>query len=267
MGFSYQHMLVALCCLSLLACVLQHSALSKFSAQQSQKQPPAATWKGPSLWRASTRPCDLPHGTNQSDHTAERFLVYAPPLGLSGQLIVLRSAVAWAVSLNRTLVLPHLLPEAVPPPHGLAFDDVFEVRRASLHPLRVIGMDAFLRLRRSPSVIVDLQKASGPHESSRSYLASLSVGWHRLPPVRVAMGHFTPSTIQERFGECDGHAVLAFFSLVDSFDLAPLGGSAVGATAGLALGSRSGIRTRADPNEGGSEQGQFGDLTGLRQGS
>ena len=39
----------------------------------------------------------------------ERYLLYQPQFGLSNQIVALRNAVVWALLLNRTLVLPHLL--------------------------------------------------------------------------------------------------------------------------------------------------------------
>ena len=43
------------------------------------------------------------------DVGAERYLLYQPQFGLSNQIVALRNAVVWALLLNRTLVLPHLL--------------------------------------------------------------------------------------------------------------------------------------------------------------
>ena len=43
------------------------------------------------------------------DVGGERFLLYQPQFGLSNQIVALRNAVVWALLLNRTLVLPHLL--------------------------------------------------------------------------------------------------------------------------------------------------------------
>lgn len=54
-----------------------------------------------------------------------RFLLYAPQFGLGNQLVALRNAAVWALILNRTLVLPHLLGHATAMPrvaHGLAFN-------------------------------------------------------------------------------------------------------------------------------------------------
>ena len=57
-----------------------------------------------------SRVCVLDHATpmDVADIFGVRYLVYAPPLGV-GQPVALRHAIAWAVLLNRTLVLPHLL--------------------------------------------------------------------------------------------------------------------------------------------------------------
>lgn len=78
--------------------------------------------------------------------SAERFLVYSPQFGLSNQLVALRNAAAWALMLNRTLVLPHMLHHSTGSPlaeHGQMFDvDAAHARSA---PLRLREMSAFLR--------------------------------------------------------------------------------------------------------------------------
>ena len=81
----------------------------------------------------------------------ERFLLYSPQFGLSNQLVALRNAVVWALLLNRTLVLPHLLGHGtaqIRAPHSSAFD--VQAARAAIAPLRVEEMEPWLRLGIAP---------------------------------------------------------------------------------------------------------------------
>ena len=221
-------LLAVLSLISLSLCFLQHMALSDLGS-------PSENWNlDYHFWRVTTNSCRLPR-INRTVLEVERFLVYAPDPGLSNQLASLRNAVAWAVSLNRTLVLPHLLPEATPQ-QRLPFDAVFDVS-ASLTPLRVLGMDDFLRLHLKPSVAIELKPSARPCVQGLAYLTSLGTSWSELPIHRTEMNSFRPSTIHYHFGGCDRHVVLVFCSLADSFDLKPLGATPAGIAAGMALGT------------------------------
>lgn len=111
-------------------------------------------------WFALTVPsCPIEaHGRTVSSEGDERYLVYQPQFGLSNQLIALRNAAAWAVVLNRTLVVPHILghldeaeytnnhrPHRTMTEFANAFDYASAAR--TLAPLKVMDMDSFLVLR------------------------------------------------------------------------------------------------------------------------
>lgn len=159
------------------------------------------------------------------DASTEHFLVYAPQFGLSNQVVALRNAVVWALLLNRTLVLPHLLGHGtaeVLSPHGTAFD----VPRASslvAERLRIVEMPAFLTLGLDPALVLALDVDIRMRRSDDyAYYRALGVGWASSassPPFalrrRVPMRDFTPASIIGSFGSCRGapHRVLAFSSL------------------------------------------------------
>ena len=85
------------------------------------------------------------------DVGGERYLLYQPQFGLSNQIVALRNAVVWALLLNRTLVLPHLLGHGtaqIRAPHSSAFD--VQAARAAIAPLRVEEMEPWLRLGIAP---------------------------------------------------------------------------------------------------------------------
>ena len=87
------------------------------------------------------------------DVGGERYLLYQPQFGLSNQIVALRNAVVWALLLNRTLVLPHLLGHGTAQlraAHSSAFD--VEAARAAIVPLRVEEMEPWLRLGIAPQV-------------------------------------------------------------------------------------------------------------------
>ena len=87
------------------------------------------------------------------DVGGERYLLYQPQFGLSNQIVALRNAVVWALLLNRTLVLPHLLGHGTAQlraTHSSAFD--VEAARAAIAPLRVEEMEPWLRLGIAPQV-------------------------------------------------------------------------------------------------------------------
>ena len=168
---------------------------------------------------------------------SERYLLYAPQFGLSNQLVALRNAVAWAQLLNRTLVLPHLLAHGAVQPRaalGAAFD--VAGARQRVRSLRVIEISAFLSTRAAPAGVLSLNTTNRFRAADEgAYFDSLGVTWHRgtdgqpvshaaaLPP-----GGYTPTSIVQSFGGCEGHQVLAFHSLFAAFDPKPLGPSPPG---------------------------------------
>ena len=88
------------------------------------------------------------------DVGGERYLLYQPQFGLSNQIVALRNAVVWALLLNRTLVLPHLLGHGTAQlraAHSSAFD--VESARAAVAPLRLVEMEPWLRLGIAPQVL------------------------------------------------------------------------------------------------------------------
>ena len=76
----------------------------------------------------------------------ERYLLYQPQFELSMQALALRTALAWASLLNRTLVLPHLLGHktATHAAFGSAYD--LNHARAAVAPVRLAEMDQFVTL-------------------------------------------------------------------------------------------------------------------------
>ena len=165
------------------------------------------------------------HGrASARDGIGERFLVYAPQFGLSNQVVALRNAVVWALLLNRTLVLPHLLGHgtaATMAPHGAAFDAP-RAAAAIADALRVEEMPAFLARGLEPRgvLVLDINirmRVAGDD----AYFEALGVRWHnRTAPLRVPMADFTPASIVAAFGGCTAahHRVLAFRSLFAALD-------------------------------------------------
>ena len=149
----------------------------------------------------------------------ERFLLYSPQFGLSNQLVALRNAVVWALLLNRTLVLPHLLGHGTASSmaaHGAAF----AVRPSALAPLRVVEMDAFLRRGLAPRRLRVLDIAAKFATQGDGYFDALGVRWHNATaPLRVPMRDFSPASIRAAFGGCAGARVLAFRSLFAALDV------------------------------------------------
>ena len=116
------------------------------------------------------------------DGGEERYLVYSPQFGMSNQFVALRAAAVWAVLLNRTLVLPHLLSHGTADErlaHGDAFD-LTHARLARLAPLRLIDMDDFLALGLRPSCVVMLNAKARTPVHSQCLNSSLTC------PARVA---------------------------------------------------------------------------------
>ena len=199
----------------------------------------------------------LLQGPPPTQPAGERYLVYAPQFGLSNQLVALRNAVAWAQILNRTLVLPHLLAHGTVHPRaafGLAFDAASA--RTAIAPLRVVEIDAFLRLGLAPSGIVVLATTNRFRAADGSaYFDSLGVTWHRasdggasrvlsvpMAARSTADGAYSPAVIAHTFGGCGrSHAVLAFQSLFAAFDPKPLSVSPPGWTVCAPNGCRPGL--------------------------
>ena len=152
----------------------------------------------------------------------KRYLVYAPQFGLSNQLVSLRNAVIWALLLNRTLVLPHLLGHGsvdIRVAHGAAFDTAHAV--AAVAPLEVIEMDEFLRLGMQPAQVLELPTKTKYSVASDAYFRALGPMWHPVGqwPLFVPLRGFSMRTIVDAFGGCIYHRVLAFQSLFASFDV------------------------------------------------
>lgn len=153
----------------------------------------------------------------------ERYLVYSPQFGLSNQLVALRNAVVWALLLNRTLAVPHLLGHTdaeVRVPHSEVFD-IARAHRVS-SPLQLIGMDELLLLPVRPKRVLVLAANTKHLSADDSYFDSIGVGWHRSEfgaPLPVRLTDFTPASITSAFGPCSTHAVLAFRSLFATLDI------------------------------------------------
>ena len=128
-------------------------------------------------------------------------------------------AVVWALLLNRTLVLPHLLGHGTASSmaaHGAAF----AVRPSALAPLRVVEMDAFLRRGLAPRRLRVLDIAAKFATQGDGYFDALGVRWHNATaPLRVPMRDFSPASIRAAFGGCAGARVLAFRSLFAALDV------------------------------------------------
>ena len=152
----------------------------------------------------------------------ERYLVYSPQFGLSNQLVSLRNAVSWALLLNRTLVLPHLLGHAtadVMEAHGSAFATAQAV--GAVAPLKIIEMEAFLREGAQSAQVLRLQTKTKYSVASDAYFRALGPRWQPLvpgPALAVPLHGFSAHAIVNAFGGCGHHRVLAFQSLFASFD-------------------------------------------------
>ena len=178
-------------------------------------------------------------GTWRTAVDGERFLLYAPQFGLGNQQITLRNAVIWALVLNRTLVLPHLLSHsgcsnatlcASSPQEMATHDAAFTLEQSAmtnLAPLRVIEMTRFLQLRLRPRRLLVLTiKARWAYRMTDEYWSLVGVTWHReQPALNVPLNDptlkdpFRPADIQSSFRGCGHHAVLAFRSLFAAADV------------------------------------------------
>ena len=142
---------------------------------------------------------------------AERLLVYSPQFGLSNQLVAFRNAIAWALVLNRTLVVPHILHHATAEPL-LPLGDAFDIdggAAALLPHLRLRHMSDFLRGQHTPPArLVTLKANTKFAVSSDGYFAALGLRWHDTPgspPLPVDMRSFMPAEIVSAFGGCHNH--------------------------------------------------------------
>ena len=157
------------------------------------------------------------------DDDSERYLVYAPQFGLGNQQITLRNAVVWAIFLNRTLVLPHILGHSGCSNESLcsatsqemaAHADLFAIRQ--IPPVRVLDMRHFRRrsggaLRPRRLLVLGI-KAVWAYRMTDVYWEQLGVAWHR-EPLDVPLTSFDGAGITAAFGACRHHRVLAFRSL------------------------------------------------------
>lgn len=162
-------------------------------------------------------------GTLAPAHDGEEaFLLYAPQFGMSNQLVALRNAVVWALVLNRTLVLPHLLGHAtadVMAAHSAAFD--LQAARRRLAPLRVREIDTFLQSGLAHGVpVLALSGAKAKFsKESLSYFMALSDHFKFTRVVDVPLSDFHPRTIAGAFGGCGHRRLLAFRSMFGTLDI------------------------------------------------
>ena len=165
------------------------------------------------------------------DGDDERFLMYAPQFGLGNQQITLRNAVVWALLLNRTLVLPHIVTHA-----GCSNDTLCEAsaRELASHgdafelgdvaPLRTMDMREYLRRGESPPprLLVLAIRALWAYRMTDDYWRL--IGWPSLstqPPLDVPLRGFRPDAITSAFGACTHHRALAFRSLFAALEVSP----------------------------------------------
>jgi hypothetical protein len=172
-------------------------------------------------------------------HGGENYLMYAPQFGLGNQQITLRNAVVWALLLNRTLVLPHVLTHSgcsndslcktsalESAPHGELFDLAqSSVLARTLAPLRVVETREFLeRVRRDeqagaralrPRLLLVLGvRALWAYRMDDAYWTLLDLWRHGgAPTVDVPLRSFDAHGIRSAFGACGSHRVLAFRTL------------------------------------------------------
>lgn len=180
----------------------------------------------PRTSRCTPDKLDLSPSKPANRASGERFLVYSPQFGLSNQVVALRNAVVWAILLNRTLVLPHLLGHGTAETmaaHGDAFDVAYATS-AVAPTLRVEPMETFLLRGLAPSRLLVLDiNIKMRKTGDDSYFEALGTKWLKeLPePLHVPMRDFMPTTILDTFGGCDraGHRVLAFRSLFAALDV------------------------------------------------
>ena len=103
--------------------------------------------------KSAGEPCAAGAPDRSDGVGGERYLLYQPQFGLSNQIVALRNAVVWALLLNRTLVLPHLLGHGTAQlraAHSSAFD--VEAAQAAVAPLRLEEMEPWLQLGIAPQV-------------------------------------------------------------------------------------------------------------------
>ena len=180
---------------------------------------------------------DEPAEDNVALPRDERFIVYAPQFGLGNQQITLRNAVIWAMLLNRTLVLPHVLTHAGCSnaslctsssaefaPHDVVYD-LTEKSAAALKPLlRVMTTRDFLKLMEAkrlkpPTQLIVLGiRALWAYRMTDHYWGLLGLDKHlKRVPLEVPLRSFGAEGIRSAFGACGHHRVLAFRSLFAAF--------------------------------------------------
>lgn len=170
----------------------------------------------------------------QMAHDGERYLIYSPQFGLGNQQITLRNAVIWALLLNRTLVLPHLLGHSgcsnetlcssssqEMASHAVAFTVGGAAGATAVAPLRTLEMSRFLELRLRPRRLLVLAvRALWAYRMTDAYWGLLGLTWHQAaPPLDVPLSGFSPAEIRAAFGSCRHHAVLGFRSLFAAADM------------------------------------------------
>lgn len=157
----------------------------------------------------------------------QRYLAYQPQGGLSNQRQSLITAAIWALALNRTLVLPHLLPHAdaasvsiskgvqmvMGQPSKLRrddlipYEDLFRVRR--IPGLRTMDISALVNSSMLPT-FVELPEVTSFMKTGLSYFKAIGWTWERATSVTEIPT--STSAIHKMFGSCK-HSVLAFRTL------------------------------------------------------
>ncbi len=178
--------------------------------------------------RAAERATHRAHCIADADPTTdETYLVYAPQNGLSNQFIALRDAVVYALMLNRTLVLPHLIG------HGDANVHVARTvfgaslsheQRERLEPLRVVEMHDFLRLGHRPPWIFRFRTRTTFKLEQHDYYALLGLRPYAsdYSPVEVNIRDHRPRDVMHTFHTpmCRSQRVLAMSSLFGALQIA-----------------------------------------------
>ena len=199
--------------------------------QQQQQQQVAPVPPDAPLEIASAEPphgCALDDGGGGGNDDApadasgsQRYLLYQPQFGLSNQIVALRNAAVWALLLNRTLVLPHLLGHGTAQlraAHGAAFN--VESARSAVSPLRIEEMDSFLGRGLAPRRLLVLDIAIKMRGADDAYFDQIGLSRRTsAPPLRVPLRNFTPTAILAAFGGCGHHRALAFRSLFAALDV------------------------------------------------
>ena len=211
----------------LLALIAAAATLLLVSSRPNQQQVNTQSTKKNNLPQDNTPVC-IPDDDydDAQQNQPETYLVYAPQFGLSNQFVALRTAIMWALMLNRTLVLPHILGHEDATTR-VPFESLFEITSAThankLLPLRFITMEQFLALGLNPPHLIALNCKIVMAKATDAYFTELGLDWigypghvgGRLPPRNIVMPSFQRSSIQQMFATsaCRKQRVLAFRSL------------------------------------------------------